>query len=392
MKLKLPLGAALLLLLSSICYAQQDSYYVVIGGFANEVNAQKFVDRALELNFPATYALNPERNIYYVYVRATGNKGNAYAILKRMQEEDFRDAWVFKGSLDGAHLASAVKREPVNEPVIRPEKTEPVAENINPEEAPRDTVTQVTEPPKDPLPAEVKPAGKAIVFKLVNRDNGNPVTGEVHLLESERANQYRGYKGNEKVYVVPPANASGRWFVACTVIGFQPYGRIVGYANAEQLKDATLGPDQEVIIPLELSRVTKGDYIEMDNVRFFENSNIFKPESERELSELVAMMQEGLGYKIKLHGHTNGDHVREIISRTGDQNFFEVDPGNNRHEGTAKELSTLRAETVKSYLVGKGVDASRISTKGEGGKQPIFDPKGTAAASNARVEVEIVKH
>jgi outer membrane protein OmpA-like peptidoglycan-associated protein len=392
MKLKPLVGAVLLLLVSSICYAQQDSYYVVIGGFANEVNAQKFVEKALELNFPATYALNPERNLYYVYVRSTGNKGNAYAILKRMQEEDFRDAWVFKGYLDGPHLASTVKREPVNEPVVTPEKTEPVSEDIKIEETPRDTVSQAVEPVKDPVPPAVKPVGKEIVFKLINAANGNPVTGEVHLLESERANQYRGYKGNEKVLVVPPNNAAGRWFVVCHVIGFQPYGRIIGYANAEKLKDATFGPDQELIIPMELTRVRKGDYIEMDNVKFFENSNIFKPESERELSELVAMMQENPGYKIKLHGHTNGDHVREIISRTADQSFFEMDPGNNRHEGTAKQLSTLRAETVKGYLVGKGIDASKVSVKGEGGEQPIFDPKGTAAANNARVEVEIVKH
>jgi outer membrane protein OmpA-like peptidoglycan-associated protein len=228
----------------------------------------------------------------------------------------------------------------------------------------------------------------------VNEETGNALSvGQVHLLESDRANQYRGYNANELVYVVPPSNRGGRWYVACQVLGFQPYHSYFNYKDIEKLQGVTIGENNEIVVPLALRRVKKGDYIEMDQVKFFENSDIFTPVSERELEELVAMMTEDKGYKIRLHGHTNGDHAREIISMATSENFFALDAASNtRAEGTAKQLSAQRAETVKRYLVGKGVDADRISVRGEGGKQPIFDPKGTAAVNNARVEVEIVKH
>ena len=71
--------------------------------------------------------------------------------------------------------------------------------------------------------------------------------------------------------------------------------------------------------------------------------------------------------------------------------FFGSDVANAKSHGSAKELSLLRAELVKAYLVQQGIDASRISTKAEGGRAMIYDPSGTLAGLNDRVEVEIRK-
>ncbi|SHH16018.1 outer membrane protein OmpA [Massilia sp. CF038] len=56
-----------------------------------------------------------------------------------------------------------------------------------------------------------------------------------------------------------------------------------------------------------------------------------------------------------------------------------------------EKLAIRRAESVKAYLQGKGVDANRIYTEGKGEKQPVADNKTDAGrAQNRRVEIEVV--
>jgi outer membrane protein OmpA-like peptidoglycan-associated protein len=388
-----------LICFSFTTYSQTNSYYVVIGAFSVEANAARHQTRANQLNIPATHVFNPEHKLFYVFVRDTENKGDAYATLLSMQQEGFNDAWVYRGNLD-ASIAFKNSHQSgtgltTTETVEETSKPEP--EQSNQIEAPVQTVSQTLTDPT-PVSSETanvnvapKPAGKPLIFSVINAVTGKPVTGQVHLLESDRAKQYQGVSSNEVVSVVPPKNKTGRWYLACYVIGYEPVKNSFLYSNPQKTPGASVGPNQEVMIPLVLERVKRGDYIEMDNVKFFGNSAVFTPESERELTELLAMMEENPDYKIKVHGHVNGNPQGEIIARSDSPNFFALDEGNKHIEGDAKQLSTWRAEAVRDFLVSKGIDASRISVKGESNKQPIFDPKGTNAVGNDRVEVEITK-
>jgi outer membrane protein OmpA-like peptidoglycan-associated protein len=72
--------------------------------------------------------------------------------------------------------------------------------------------------------------------------------------------------------------------------------------------------------------------------------------------------------------------------------YFASDPRNEKKNATAKELTELRAEAARRYLVSQGIEVERILTKGEGGKMMIYPPTSVYANYNDRIEVEIVKH
>ena len=54
-------------------------------------------------------------------------------------------------------------------------------------------------------------------------------------------------------------------------------------------------------------------------------------------------------------------------------------------------LSVRRAESVKAYLVSKGIEANRVYTEGKGEKQPVADNRTREGrAKNRRVEIEVI--
>ena len=56
-----------------------------------------------------------------------------------------------------------------------------------------------------------------------------------------------------------------------------------------------------------------------------------------------------------------------------------------------QKLSVKRAESVKAYLVTKGIEKNRVYTEGKGEKQPVADNKtAEGRAKNRRVEIEVV--
>jgi OOP family OmpA-OmpF porin len=56
-----------------------------------------------------------------------------------------------------------------------------------------------------------------------------------------------------------------------------------------------------------------------------------------------------------------------------------------------QKLSVRRAESVKAYLVSKGVEPNRIYTEGKGEKQPVASNKTKEGRmKNRRVEIEVI--
>ncbi|NHZ40765.1 OmpA family protein [Massilia aquatica] len=99
------------------------------------------------------------------------------------------------------------------------------------------------------------------------------------------------------------------------------------------------------------------------------DSSVLRPAGKASIDELLSKLQ-GMDTDVMITvGHT--DSI-----------------GSNAYN---EKLSLRRAASVKTYLVSKGIDASRIYTEGKGETQPVADNKtAEGRAKNRRVTVEVV--
>jgi len=104
----------------------------------------------------------------------------------------------------------------------------------------------------------------------------------------------------------------------------------------------------------------------LDNVFFDTGKSTLKPESSKELNELVEYMLMKKSLKIEIAGHTDNVGNKEANQK----------------------LSEDRANAVRAYLVKKGVDAARVIAKGYGDTQPVAENTTEAGKQkNRRTEV-----
>ena len=96
-----------------------------------------------------------------------------------------------------------------------------------------------------------------------------------------------------------------------------------------------------------------------------------------------ALKKEGKAKLDDLVGKVKGINL-EVIIAVGHTDSVGSDAYNQK-------LSVRRAESVKAYLVSKGIEKNRVYTEGKGEKQPVADNKTKEGrAKNRRVEIEVV--
>ena len=103
---------------------------------------------------------------------------------------------------------------------------------------------------------------------------------------------------------------------------------------------------------------------------FFDfDKSVIKPEGKAKLDDLI--------------GKIKGINL-EVIIAVGHTDAVGSDSYNQK-------LSVRRSESVKAYLVTKGIEKNRVYTEGKGEKQPVADNKTAEGRSkNRRVEIEVV--
>ena len=211
------------------------------------------------------------------------------------------------------------------------------------------------------------------------------------MIDPVRLKQMSIEKANKRTTIPDPNNQSESIEVIANIFGYkkvqhdfkmsEPFDSLA--ANFLHFKGDVL------MVDFPLTRYETGDVGTMFNVYFYKDAAVMKSDSKYELKELLVMLQENLNYRIKIHGHTNGNAPGKIIKlEEGATNFFSLE-GTKEGFGSSKELSLQRAELIKSYLVENGVDADRMEVKGWGGKKSIYDKFDRRALKNVRVEIEI---
>lgn len=130
---------------------------------------------------------------------------------------------------------------------------------------------------------------------------------------------------------------------------------------------------------VELKKVEVGKSIVLRNIFFDLDKYSLRPESVNELERLVKLLQENPSMKIEISGHTD-------TRGSADHN---------------EELSANRAKAVVDYLVEKGIDRNRLSSRGYGESQPLVSDaeiskmstktdREEAHQSNRRTEFKII--
>jgi outer membrane protein OmpA-like peptidoglycan-associated protein/tetratricopeptide (TPR) repeat protein len=120
---------------------------------------------------------------------------------------------------------------------------------------------------------------------------------------------------------------------------------------------------------IELKNIKKGSKIALRNIFFDSGKSTLKLESNAELDRLVQLLKDVPSLRIEISGHTD----------------------NVGSEGMNQKLSQDRADAVVAYLVTKGIDKSRLESKGYGSNRPVTSNNTSEGKQqNRRTEFEIL--
>jgi outer membrane protein OmpA-like peptidoglycan-associated protein len=139
------------------------------------------------------------------------------------------------------------------------------------------------------------------------------------------------------------------------------------YSNLYELSKEK--SDSTYIKDIALQPVQLNATMVFKNVQFEKNAYNLLPVSTVELDKLVQLLTENPTIKLQINGHTDN-------TGNADDNL---------------KLSTNRAKSVVDYLLGKSVNATRLSYKGFGASNPIADNNTEEGkAKNRRTEFVVV--
>jgi OmpA-OmpF porin, OOP family len=211
---------------------------------------------------------------------------------------------------------------------------------------------------EDPV-IEKTPSLIRLYGKVTDSKTGQPVNARLSFMAPSMQDQLEANSGSAGYQVrVPPSESYGIRIEAD------------GYVSALERLDIKQYEMTELEMNYSLQPLEVGTRVNLKSVLFMQTKTDLLPESYDELDMVVSFLKRNPTVKIELSGHTDNRGLAEDNLR----------------------LSQERVNSVKKYLVSKGIDGKRISGKGFGGTRPIAsnDTEDTRKL-NRRVEFTIKK-
>ena len=121
---------------------------------------------------------------------------------------------------------------------------------------------------------------------------------------------------------------------------------------------------------IKLASIAKGETVRLESVLFHRATANLVSGSEKELNLIVEVLNDNPKVRILLKGYTDNTGDPEVNIK----------------------LSEERVNTVKEYILSKGISTHRVSGRGYGGTQPIASNKSEETRKlNRRVEFEVIE-
>ncbi|RLD23316.1 MAG: hypothetical protein DRI71_05585 [Bacteroidetes bacterium] len=234
-----------------------------------------------------------------------------------------------------------------------------------------------------------------LYFNTYYEKNFKEVEGYVDIVNPTSLRLLRAAKSQQLVRIADPNNGEHAVQLIANIFGYKKVQHDIKLDEPfdEVNKEFFHFKGDTLVADFPLRRYDQGDIATMYNVFFFKDAAIMKPNSKFEVNSLVEMLKENDELIIKIHGHTNSNERGKIITiAEGSDKFFTLNQELIEEYGSAKELSSQRAQVISDYLISFGIDPSRMEAIGWGGKKPIYDKMDKLAVKNVRVEVEILEN
>lgn len=146
--------------------------------------------------------------------------------------------------------------------------------------------------------------------------------------------------------------------------------KVLAEGYVEVVKVQVMTAEETTLFDVEMRpALVEGQVLSFNNIYFDSGSSNIKPESFPILDNVAQTLIENRGIAVRIAGHTDSD---------GSSSY---------NQG----LSERRANSVRDYLVNKGVPANTLTTVGYGEEQPVV-PNTSAAnkAQNRRIEFTVL--
>ena len=212
------------------------------------------------------------------------------------------------------------------------------------------------------IPTDLKPEDVVLVKGRVKDNFGNPIEALIKYEDLTNGNSLGQARTNPVSGLYQITLSKGKKYGV--------FAEATGYVSVNYNIDLdSLNEYKKIEKDIVMFPIKKGEIIRINNI-FFEFAKFdLLPESFPELNRLVKILNENPEIKIQINGHT--DDVG-----ADDRNL---------------KLSLERANSVKEFLISKGIENTRLKVKGFGKSKPLVDEKSEEARSqNRRVEVQIL--